>query len=118
MDKTTLQYFKTTLETRMEVLQNHIHTVTHSITELHTQTSGDHADIISTNTQGMLNCSILSQCEAELRDINYSLSKIRKNTFGICEMCGDDIDEERLKIKPHAKYCIICREIYEKANKG
>lgn len=117
MDKKTLQYFKKTLEKRMEILQNHICSATHSIVELSSQSSGDQADIISTNTQGMLNCSILSQCEAELRDINYSLAKIRNSSFGICEMCGDDIDEERLKIKPHAKYCIICREIYEKSNR-
>ena len=31
-------------------------------------------------------------------------------------MCEEKIQEERLKIKPFAKYCIMCREIIEKEN--
>ena len=33
-------------------------------------------------------------------------------------MCEDEIDIERLKVKPNAKYCITCREIIEKNNKN
>lgn len=114
MEHITLQKFEKTLHERLKTLQGHIATANHSILESNCQ-SGDQADMISANTQRMLNNSLLNQYELEVRDIINSLEKIKHNTFGTCEMCGDDIDEERLWIKPHAKYCILCREIYEKS---
>ncbi|WP_207935231.1 TraR/DksA C4-type zinc finger protein, partial [Helicobacter cinaedi] len=53
----------------------------------------------------------------EMRDIRNSLQKLKDGIFGICEMCDDEIDVERFKVKPHAKYCINCRELYEKSQK-
>lgn len=114
MNDKVLEKFKKILEERRELLHTHIHTANHSIAEIHTQALSDHADFTSANSQGMLNTSILQQYENELKDIGISLEKIKNKTFGICQMCGDEIDEARLEIKPHARYCIVCREIYEK----
>ncbi len=115
MKKNTLQKFKKALEVRLGTLQGHIRAATDSLLELNHQPLKDQIDVISANSQGILNHSLLYQHEQELFDIKKSLDKIQKGEFGICEMCGDNIDEERLWIKPHAKYCIICREIYEKS---
>jgi len=30
-------------------------------------------------------------------------------------MCEEEIGEQRLKVKPQARYCIVCREIAEKS---
>jgi RNA polymerase-binding transcription factor DksA len=49
------------------------------------------------------------------REIEVALAKIANNEYGICEMCEDDIGFQRLKVKPHALYCIDCREIAEKS---
>ena len=54
----------------------------------------------------------------ELEEINEALKRIDEGTYGICEMCEEPISEERLKVKPYAKYCIICREIIEKEGKN
>lgn len=115
MNEKILEKFQKILEERREVLHAHINTANHSIAEIHDQSLSDHADFTSANSQGMLNSSILQQYENELKDIALSLEKIKNKTFGICQMCGDEIDEARLEIKPHARYCIICREIYEKS---
>ena len=115
MKKDTLNRFKKTLQTRLNTLQTSIHAPTNSLLELNHQTLKDQVDVISANSQGILDRSLLHQYEQEISDIKKSLDKIQRGAFGICEMCGDDIDEERLQIKPHAKYCIICREIYEKS---
>ena len=50
----------------------------------------------------------------ELQEIETALAKIKVKQYGICEMCEDDIGFQRLKVKPHAKYCIVCRPIVEK----
>ena len=46
--------------------------------------------------------------ELRLQDINLALKKIEKNEYGKCEKCGKEIDLERLKIYPEARYCVKC----------
>ncbi len=47
--------------------------------------------------------------ELKLRDIDLALEKIKKGEYGICEKCGKEIDENRLKIYPEARYCLNCK---------
>ena len=61
--------------------------------------------------------AIIRKQKEELNDIEFALGKIEKGTFGICEMCEDEINIERLKVKNFARYCITCREINEKETK-
>ena len=51
-------------------------------------------------------------------EIDEALEKIANKTYGICDMCEEEIGIPRLKVKPHAKYCIACREIIEKTAKN
>jgi len=48
--------------------------------------------------------------ETQLKDINLALDKIAKGTYGKCEKCGKEIDEERLKAHPAARFCLKCGE--------
>lgn len=45
--------------------------------------------------------------------IERSLKRIEDGEYGICELCGEPINIERLKVKIFADYCISCREIIE-----
>ncbi|MDD2732063.1 MAG: TraR/DksA C4-type zinc finger protein [Candidatus Pacebacteria bacterium] len=46
--------------------------------------------------------------ELRLKDINFALEKIKKNKYGKCEKCKKQIDEERLKVYPEARFCANC----------
>jgi len=48
-----------------------------------------------------------------IRKIEKSLTKIDEGTFGICELCGEDIAIKRLKARPVATYCIVCKNRME-----
>ena len=48
-----------------------------------------------------------------IRKIEKSLTKIDEGTFGICELCGEDIAIKRLKARPVATYCIVCKHKME-----
>ncbi len=48
-----------------------------------------------------------------IRKIEKSLMKIVEDTFGICELCGEDIAIKRLKARPVATYCIVCKSKME-----
>jgi len=47
--------------------------------------------------------------ELKLRDIDSALEKIKKGKYGICEKCGKEIDIERLKTIPEARFCLKCK---------
>ncbi|SJM92532.1 Transcriptional regulator, TraR/DksA family [Crenothrix polyspora] len=40
--------------------------------------------------------------------ITQALARIDNGEYGICELCGDKIDYERLSVIPHASMCIKC----------
>jgi DnaK suppressor protein len=74
------------------------------------------ADFASCNTNNENNYLIYKQQLQELEEINIALRAIENGTYGICKMCEEPINPERLKIKPFAKYCIDCKEFIEKQN--
>jgi DnaK suppressor protein len=45
--------------------------------------------------------------------IRDALERIEVGTFGICEECGEDISEERLKARPVTTLCIECKKRQE-----
>ena len=51
------------------------------------------------------NNSILGQLEARLFEINKALEKIEQGTYGICEISGERIEEDRLDANPAARTC-------------
>ena len=53
----------------------------------------------------------------ELKAINSALGKIYDKSYGICEICGDYISPERLKILPYANKCIKCKIKEEKGKR-
>lgn len=79
--------------------------------------SFDEADQAAMHIRNTLDGSIFMRHNTELEYIDAALDKIEQDVYGICEMCDEPITKERLKAKPHAKYCIVCREIVEKNSK-
>ncbi|CAG0978061.1 RNA polymerase-binding transcription factor DksA [Anaerolineae bacterium] len=49
--------------------------------------------------------------------IKKALKKIEDESFGICEVCGEEIDIERLKLRPVTELCIGCKTHQEKLEK-
>jgi len=54
--------------------------------------------------------SVEESLEVKLRDVNNALEKIKKGSYGMCERCGKEIEEERLMAYPEAKTCVAHQE--------
>lgn len=54
--------------------------------------------------------STLAALETRWNDIRRALRKMEDGTFGICEIGGEQIEEERLAANPSARTCIAHRE--------
>ncbi|HEY8115800.1 MAG TPA: TraR/DksA C4-type zinc finger protein [Actinomycetota bacterium] len=44
--------------------------------------------------------------DAKLRDVERALEKLGEETYGVCDVCGSTIGEERLEAIPWAVLCI------------
>ncbi|MDO8427189.1 MAG: TraR/DksA C4-type zinc finger protein [Deltaproteobacteria bacterium] len=45
----------------------------------------------------------------ELEQMDTALRKLDDGTYGACGDCGEEIEEERLKVMPFAEYCLRCQ---------
>lgn len=52
------------------------------------------------------NNAILEQLEIKVNEIKAALEKIEDNTYGICNVCGKQIEEERLEANEAAATCM------------
>lgn len=52
--------------------------------------------------------------ELKLRDVNEAIEKIKKNTYGKCEICKKNISFQKLLIVPETKKCKKCSQNKEK----
>lgn len=115
MQTSELNYFKEILESRKEQIEKNISDVNSELHQLNTLELSDEGDHASANNNSMVESAIVSKQYDELKEIEVALGKIANGEYGVCEMCEDDIGFQRLKVKPHAVYCIDCREIAEKS---
>lgn len=114
MQDSELKYFKDILENRRVQIMKNINGVNAELNQLSSLELNDEGDHASVNNNSMVESAIVQQQEKELQEIGVTLGKISSGNYGICEMCEDPIGFQRLKVKPHAIYCIDCREIVEK----
>ncbi len=117
MRENDLKFFENILKSRKEQIQKNLDSVSLESEGLSTLEINDEGDYASLSTDTLIDTSITKQQQSELLEIEAALGKIKNGTYGICEMCEESIGIPRLKVKPHAKYCIVCREISEKKPK-
>lgn len=116
MQESELKYFDDILKARKEQIEKNLNGVEEELDALKSLEMNDEGDYAAVSNDNMVDNAIGSQQGLELVEIDLALSKIKAGTFGICEMCEEDIGFARLKVKPHARFCIDCREIAEKNN--
>lgn len=115
MDAEKLKYFKKLLmEKRKEVLEriNHLREVALESPANSGNNSGYSFHMADQGTDAMEREKaflFLSREEKYLQQIDRSLNAIELGEYGICRVCGKEIDEERLKAVPTTRICVPCK---------
>jgi len=52
-----------------------------------------------------------------IQKIREAIQRIEEGTYGVCEECGEEISESRLRARPEATLCINCKEEQEEIEK-
>ena len=53
-----------------------------------------------------------------LKKIDDAIARIEAGTYGVCEICEEDISLKRLEARPVTTMCIRCKEEQEKKEKS
>lgn len=95
----------------------------HSVTRDHlrsgdsnlSSSSGQHiGDAGSDAEVRALTIRLLDKDREQLFEIDAALERIRRGTYGICEISLDPIPKGRLRVRPFCRLTVKCQEEYEK----
>jgi len=50
--------------------------------------------------------SVLQRVEAQLHEVDAARARVDAGSYGVCELCGKPIGDERLEARPMARYCL------------
>ncbi len=114
LTKRDIEPFKEELLRRKDQIEKNLSGTFKEMTDMRSLELNDEADYASIAIETDIDAAIIEQQRKELAEIELALDKIKQGTYGICEMCEDEISTERLRVKNFARYCIVCREITEK----
>jgi DnaK suppressor protein len=78
----------------------------------------DFCDLALLESNSQISFHITDRQNRLIKKIKYTLEKLKKGEFGICEECGEEISEQRLMARPVASLCIDCKRAEEKAERS
>lgn len=121
MDKRKLASFKKKLEKEKEVLEKQYRDLEEgNLLSSQSEFSGempfeeDYAASGTTTFERERDLSLSENVKDLQKRVNEALDHIEDGTYGTCDMCGERIQEERLKALPYANLCIKCKQKEEK----
>ncbi len=103
-----LEYFRSVLKKMLEEIQREGDKTIEemSSSEHHFPDPGDRA---SQESDQFFTLRLRDRERKLLKKIKEALQRIEDGTYGICEMCGEEIGIERLKARPVTTLCIKCK---------
>lgn len=118
MDKNKKQYYKSKLLEEKEKLKSIINKMDNkeelgSMEDYYSELSirDNHPADLGTEVYMMeLDKGLKNRIIDTIAEVDDSLEKIKNKTFGLCNICNNQIGEERLSIIPYVKLCINCAE--------
>jgi RNA polymerase-binding protein DksA len=118
MKKKDMEKFKKVLlEKRAEVEERIEHWREVALESNYKETTGDHSGYTShmadQGTDAMEREKaflFLSREEKYLQQINQALQRIELGEYGICRVCGKEIDIKRMEVVPTTRICVPCKQ--------
>ena len=78
---------------------------------------GDEIDLAAGEISRELDAKISMRQVRQLKEIEEALERIKFGEYGMCEECGENIPEQRLRLFPAAKLCVRCQEEVDRHEK-
>ena len=116
MEKEKIDYYRNLLTKKMEELLTEAGKMVVDMSD-EEETFPDPTDRASLESDRNFLLRIRDRERKLIVKIREALERIENGTFGICEVCGDEISEERLEARPVTTLCIDCKTDEEEKEK-
>jgi DnaK suppressor protein len=116
MEKEKIDYYRNLLTKKMEGLLTEAGKTVVDMSD-EEETFPDPTDRASLESDRNFLLRIRDRERKLIAKIREGLERIENGTFGICEVCGDEISEERLEARPVTTLCIDCKTDAEEKEK-
>ncbi len=117
MDKEKLEYFRGLLQDQLDELIDEALKTVNGMTNLK-DTFPDPTDRAALETDRNFLLRIRDRERKLIEKIKEALDRIDNGQFGVCELCGKEIGEERLMARPVTTLCIECKKKQEAREKA
>ena len=101
------QQLRADLEQRLAQMLDRLASIKRDVTREH---SGDSAEQAQERENDEVVDAIGNETAQSIRDIRAAIERIDEGSYGLCESCGNEIGEARLKVVPEATRCVNCAE--------
>jgi RNA polymerase-binding transcription factor DksA len=64
----------------------------------------------STVYEWEMNLALRESAEAKIKSVKLALKRLDHGDYGLCDVCGQPIDPDRLEILPHTTLCVNCAQ--------
>ena len=116
MESNKIEYFKELLIEKRKVTQRERDRLWENIRQAYNSDDEDlnHPDDLSDYSvsldENVNNFILLEREDKYLQKLDEALDIINSGAYGICRVCGLDINEERLKAVPTTNTCVNCKK--------
>ena len=117
MKKEDLEFFKNLLNDRLHELLSHADDTVTGMTKPK-ENFPDPTDRASHEAERSFELRIRDREHKLIKKVKKALARVESGTFGICEVCEEDISIERLKARPVTTQCIDCKTREEDMEKA
>jgi DnaK suppressor protein len=116
LTKEQKRYFKRHLNEALEALFEEANKTVVGMTD-QGETFPDPTDRASMEAERNFTLRIRDRERKLIGKIREALDRLEMGTYGICEECGEEISDERLRARPVTTLCIECKKKQENEEK-
>jgi len=113
-----LEQIKFDLEQRLQALEKRIRTINADISHLDQPLSSDWSEQALERENDEVLEALGNASKNEIAQIKRALQRIDAGTYRECEICGETIPLERLKLIPYTIHCTRCAEELETSQRN
>jgi DnaK suppressor protein len=117
MNKKERDEFRKMLLEKKKTIVRKLSELTNESKEMETNVAQDVVDKAETSYTKEFLLSLSDADREQLLLIDEALKRLRREEFGVCQLCHQEIGRKRLEAVPWTPYCIDCQEKAEEESK-
>ena len=92
----------------LEELDDRLTRITDDVKHTHIPLEKDSAELATQSENNEVLDYLGNAARIERERVREAIARIDKGEYGVCELCGEPIKPERLKVLPYTSMCVKC----------